>query len=73
MKIVAVIILLISIGVVLANYFLEDNGYVLLEFIGYSIETSVPVFVLGLLGLYICLRIIGLVWNSPNLSQREAI
>ena len=71
MKSVVIIILLISIGVVSANYFLEDNGYVLLEFIGYSIETSVPVFVLGLLGLYICLRIIGLVWNSPNLIKEK--
>ena len=53
------------------------NGYVLLEFLNYSLETTVPLLILGLLSLYILIRVVILVWNSPSrikyiLAERSA-
>jgi uncharacterized protein HemY len=44
------LLVLIGLGV---NFLLEDNGYVLIEFLSYSIETSLPIFLLALVVLYI--------------------
>ena len=53
------------------------NGHVLLEFLDYSIETTVPLLIVGLLVLYMLIRIVILVWNSPRriksiLAKRSA-
>ena len=53
------------------------NGYVLLEFLDYSLETTVPILIMGLLALYILIRVVILVWNSPGrikyiLAERSA-
>ena len=53
------------------------NGHVLLEFLEYSIETTVPLLIVGMLVLYILIRIVILVWNSPRrirsiLAKRSA-
>ncbi len=53
------------------------NGYVLLEFLDYSLETTVPILMMGLLLLYILIRVVILVWNSPGrikylLAERSA-
>jgi len=53
------------------------NGHVLLEFLDYSIETTVPLLIVGMLVLYMLIRIVILVWNSPGriksiLAKRSA-
>ena len=64
------LLLLIGLGV---NFLVEDNGYVLIQFLEYSLETSLPIFGLILVAVYLLIRLIGLVWNSPSiLKQRLA-
>ena len=64
------LLLLIGLGV---NFLLEDNGYVLIQFLEYSLETSLPIFGLILVALYLLVRLIAVVWNSPSiLKQRLA-
>ena len=65
------LLLLIGLGV---NFLLEDNGYVLIQFLEYSLETSLPIFVLILVAVYLLIRLIALVWSSPSiLKQRLAV
>jgi len=64
------LLLLIGLGV---NFLLEDNGYVLVQFLEYSLETSLPIFGLILVAVYLLIRLIALVWSSPSiLKQRLA-
>ena len=49
---------------------IEDlNGYVLLEFFQYSLETSVPILFLGMLLAYLLIRILTLIWRSPRIIR----
>ena len=49
---------------------IEDlNGYVLLEFFQYSLETSVPILFLGMLLAYLLIRILALIWRSPRIIR----
>jgi len=64
------LLLLIGLGV---NFLLEDNGYVLIQFLEYSLETSLPIFGLILVAFYLLIRLVALVWSSPSiLKQRLA-
>ena len=64
------LLLLIGLGV---NFLLEDNGYVMIQFLKYSLETSLPIFGLILVAFYLLIRLIALVWSSPSiLKQRLA-
>jgi len=64
------LLLLIGLGV---NFLLEDNGYVLIQFLEYSLETSLPIFGLILVAAYLLIRLIAVVWSSPSiLKQRLA-
>ena len=62
------LLVLIGLGV---NFLLEDNGYVLIEFLSYSIETSLPIFLLALVVLYILVRLLGLIWHSPKIFRQK--
>tara|TARA_Y100000996_G_scaffold258357_1_gene203446 strand:+ start:673 stop:1824 length:1152 start_codon:yes stop_codon:yes gene_type:complete len=53
------------------QYLIVDNGYVLIEFLNYSIETSVPIFVSFLIILYFVFRIFGVVWRSPKMIREK--
>ena len=63
MKTGLAIIIALALGALAANYLLPHNGYVLIHFLGYSVEMSVPVLVFFLLLIYlavrICVRIVG--------------
>ena len=48
------------------HYLIEDNGYVLIEFLTYSIEASLPIFLLLLIGVYLLVRLLSLIWGSPK-------
>ena len=51
------------------QYLIVDNGYVLIEFLNYSIETSVPIFLVSLIISYFVFRIFGVVWRSPKMIR----
>jgi heme biosynthesis-associated TPR repeat protein len=63
-------LLLIGLGV---NFLLEDNGYVLVQFLEYSLETSLPIFGLILVAVYLLVRLIVLVWSSPGILKQRLI
>ena len=49
---------------------IEDlNGYVLLESFQYSLETSVPLLILGMFLAYVLMRILALIWRSPRIIR----
>jgi uncharacterized protein HemY len=43
MKFGLVVVLTLALGAVAASFLLQDNGYVLINFHGYALETSVPI------------------------------
>jgi len=62
------LLLLIGLGV---NFLLEDNGYVLIQFLEYSLETSLPIFGLILVVFYLLVRLIAVVWSSPSILKQR--
>ena len=61
-------LMLIGLGV---NFLVEDNGYVLIQFLEYSLETSLPIFGLILVAVYLLVRLIALVWSSPGILRQR--
>jgi HemY protein len=54
------------IGAFVANFLIQDRGYVLVNFMGYVIEMSVPGLVLALGAAYAAIRALVAVWNAPR-------
>lgn len=59
-------ILALLVGALAAHLLLADNGYVLVRFHGYVIETSVPVLALLLVAAYGLVRLGIQAWNAPR-------
>lgn len=53
-------------GALITHFLLGDKGYVLLNFRGWVVETSIPVFVMLLAGLYLLLRMVVRVVRIPR-------
>ena len=53
-------------GAFVANLLIQDRGYVLVNFMGYVIEMSVPGLVLALGATYAAIRVLAAVWNAPR-------
>jgi HemY protein len=66
MKAGFVVIVALLIGAIAAHLILADNGYVLLNFRGYLVETSVPILVLLLILAYLAVRGLVHVWRAPR-------
>lgn len=66
MKTGLAIIIALALGALAANYLLQDNGYVLIHFLGYSVEMSVPVLVFFLLLIYLAVRICVHIVRAPR-------
>ena len=49
-----------------AHFLLQDRGYVLISFVGYNVEMSVPVLVLALVLLYVGVRLALRIWRAPR-------
>jgi HemY protein len=49
-----------------AHFLLQDRGYVLISFVGYNIEMSVPVLALALVLLYAGVRLLLRLWRAPR-------
>lgn len=58
--------LALIVGALAAHLVLADNGYVLINFRGYVIETSVPILVLALVLGYLAVRVLVQVWRAPR-------
>ncbi len=56
----------ILLGAVLAHLLLQDRGFVLINFLGYSIEMSVPALVLVLCLAYFGIRLGVFLWRAPR-------
>ncbi len=66
MKAGLLIVVTLLIGAVLAHFLLENNGYVLISFRGYTVEMSVPVLLFVLLLFYMAIRILARIWHAPR-------
>jgi len=72
MKTGLIIIITLLAGTVIAALLMEDPGYVLLNFRGYIIETSVPIIVLALVLLYALARLLVRILQAPRALGRVA-
>lgn len=54
---ILVIVALLA-GTVLAHFLMAERGYVLINFLGYTLEMSVPILILTLIVLYILVRLL---------------
>ena len=66
MKSGLILLIVLALGALAANYMLQDNGYVLINFRGYVIEMSVPVLAFLLVVSYAALRLFIRIWRAPR-------
>ncbi len=66
MKTGLIILLVLALGALVANYAMQDNGYVLINFLGYQAEMSVPVLAFLLILAYTGVRLLVHVWRAPR-------
>ncbi len=60
------VVLTLLIGSVAGHFLLENNGYVLINFRGYTIEMSVPILVFVTFLLYLVIRSLVRLWQTPR-------
>jgi HemY protein len=60
------LILTMALGALVAHYVLQENGYVLINFQGYSVQMSVPIMAFVLLLAYLAVRIVVRLWRAPR-------
>ncbi len=65
MKFALLFVAFLIFGALAANFLLDNNGYVLINFAGYSVEMSVPVLALCLLVGYLTVRALVRLWQAP--------
>lgn len=66
MKLGLFIVLALVLGALAGNFFMQDNGYVLLSFAGHAVETSVPVAGALLVLAYLAVRLLAWLWRVPR-------
>ena len=66
MKLGLLVLLTLALGSIATHFLLEDNGYVLINFRGYSVEMSVPVLAFLLILLYLAARFLVRIWQAPR-------
>jgi len=65
MKLGLLIVVALILGALAGNFLLENNGYVLINFAGYSVEMSVPILLLCLTIAYLIIRLAVRIWQAP--------
>ena len=60
------LILILLVGSVAANFLLENNGYVLINFHSYTVEMSVPVLIFLAFLAYLAVRSLVRIWQAPR-------
>jgi len=66
MKFGLLLVLTLLIGSVTAHFLLENNGYVLIHFRGYTVEMSVPVLIFVTFLAYLAVRALVRLWQTPR-------
>lgn len=66
MKFGLFLIVALLIGAVAGHFMLENNGYVLINFRGYTVEMSVPVLLFVTFIAYIAVRALVRIWQTPR-------
>ena len=66
MKFGLIVVLTLALGAVAANFLLQDNGYVLINFHGYALETSAPILAFLMVLLYLAVRLLTRIWQAPR-------
>ena len=62
---------LMILAVALAPLFKNDPGYVLIQFLDWNAETSVLVLLLGVIGVYLLIRLAVWLWYWPTRTARQ--
>jgi HemY protein len=65
MKLGLLIVVFLILGALAGNFLLENNGYVLINFAGYTVEMSVPILLLCLTIGYLTIRLAVRIWQAP--------
>jgi HemY protein len=73
MKLGLIVVLALMAGSVATHFMMENNGYVLINFRGYSIEMSVPILLLLFILCYMAVRLIVRIWQAPRQLGELAI
>lgn len=66
MKLGLLVVLALMVGSVATHFMMENNGYVLINFRGYTIEMSVPILLLLFFLSYLAVRLITRIWRAPR-------
>ncbi len=66
MKAGLTLLIVLALGALAANFLLQDNGYVLINFRGYVIEMSVPILAFLAVLTYILVRFLVRLWRAPR-------
>jgi len=66
MKFGLILFLILLTGSVAAHFLLEQNGYVLINFRGYTVEMSVPVLIFVAFLAYLAVRALIRIWRAPR-------
>ena len=66
MKLGFLLIAALLLGPVLAHFLLAERGYVLINFLGYTVEMSVPILILSLVVLYALVRLLSKALAAPR-------
>ncbi|MGI9307734.1 MAG: heme biosynthesis HemY N-terminal domain-containing protein [Gammaproteobacteria bacterium] len=66
MKVGFILMLALILAALAANFLLQDNGYVLINFRGWTIEMSVPVLLFFFCVSYLLLRLLRRIWIAPR-------
>ena len=66
MRFVFLSLMALFVGALTAHFFLQDPGYVGINFWGYAAEMSVPVFILVLGVAYLAVRVLVILWRAPR-------
>lgn len=66
MKFGLIVLLTLAFGAVVANFLLQDNGYVLINFRGYALETSAPILAFLMVLLYLAVRLLTRIFQAPR-------
>jgi HemY protein len=60
------LLLALAVGAVATHWLLGDQGYVLVDFRGWTLETSVPGLLIALMLLHVLVRLVGWILRAPR-------
>ncbi len=70
MRLGVVLLIALALGALGAHWLLGDQGYVLIDIRGWTVETSVPGLVVALIVLYLAVRLLVWLLRAPRRMGR---